>query len=234
MGKIYVFGGGEISQKETYLLDKLVVSKLNKQHPKVLFIPTASHDAEGYVASFTRIYESLGCIVDSLLLVKENITDDVIKEKILNADLIYVGGGNTLFMMDTWRRYKVDELLIKAYHHGVVLSGLSAGGICWFDYGYSDSLIIEGGYEYTYVEGLHLIHMDHNPHAEEEERQGFLNSFKKRKKKALSMDNLTLAYFENGYLKTGYKCNEKAKAILVQSSGEEVTCEEVFLEFILE
>ena len=232
MGKIYVFGGGEFSQKETYSLDELVVSKLNKQHPKVLFIPTASHDAEGYITSFTRIYESLGCTVDSLLLVKENIAADVIKEKILTADLIYVGGGNTLFMMDTWRRYKVDEVLIKAYHQGVVLSGLSAGGICWFDYGYSDSLIIEGGYEYTYVEGLHLIHMDHNPHAEEEDRQGLLNSFKKRNKKALSMDNLTLAYFEDGYLKSGYKCHNKAKALLVQSSGAEFTCEEVPLELI--
>lgn len=234
MEKIYVFGGGELSQKQTLPLDKLVVASLNKQKPKVLFVPTASHDAEGYVASFKRVYESLGCVVDSLQLTKEKNTYSIMKAKILAVDLIYVGGGDTLFMMKTWKKLKADKLLIQAYHKGIVLSGLSAGGICWFDYGYSDSLIIEGGYDYTYVEGLHLIKMDHNPHANEENRQGFLDSFKQRNKTAISMDNLTLAYFEDGDFKAGYKCVNDAKVMLVESNKKEIKCNELELEFVQE
>lgn len=234
MKKIYVFGGGETSLKQTYPLDRLVVSSINKKKPKVLFIPTASHDAEGYVASFTRIYESLGCIVDSLQITKGDNQYPTIKEKIMESDLIYVRGGDTLFMLNTWKEYKVDELLIEAYENNTILSGLSAGGICWFDYGYSDSLIIEGGYDYTYVEGLHLIKMDHNPHADEEDRKGFLDSFKRRKGKAISMDNYTLACFEDGELKKGYKCTDNAKILLVQNNEKGMECQEILSELICE
>jgi len=64
---------------------------------------------------------------------------DVICEKIQWADIIYVGGGNTLKLMNLFRKYRIDELLRDAYHQNKVLCGLSAGAICWCAYGNSDS-----------------------------------------------------------------------------------------------
>jgi dipeptidase E len=82
----------------------------------------------------------LKCKTDVLFLIKEQPSKESIQRKILSADIIYVGGGNTLQMMCIWRRLRVDTLLISAYENGTVLSGISAGAICWFDSGHSDSM----------------------------------------------------------------------------------------------
>lgn len=81
----------------------------------------------------------LGCIVDDLFLLKGSISLQVMEQKVLGADIIYVGGGNTLKMMNVWRRTGLDVLLRRAGEKGIVLSGVSAGAICWFRYGSSDS-----------------------------------------------------------------------------------------------
>jgi putative intracellular protease/amidase len=80
-------------------------------------------------------------------------------EKDLSADIIYVGGGNTLQMMRVWRRFGVDKLIKSAYESGTVLSGISAGSICWFDSGHSDSMSFYNPrkWKYTNVRGLGLI-----------------------------------------------------------------------------
>ena len=75
---------------------------------------------------------------------REHPDFDIIKQKIENADLIYVGGGNTRTMLALWRRLGVDRLLHEAAQRGTVLSGLSAGANCWFHYANSDAPIIEG------------------------------------------------------------------------------------------
>ena len=64
-----------------------------------------------------------------------------IEEQIFNTDIIYVGGGNTRFMLEKWRELGVDKLLIEAYNKGIVCSGLSAGSYCWFKCNYD---LIEG------------------------------------------------------------------------------------------
>ncbi|MGK2849055.1 MAG: Type 1 glutamine amidotransferase-like domain-containing protein [Minisyncoccota bacterium] len=137
---IIAIGGGELGELETLPIDRAVVKLAKKKHPKVLFIPTASNEAIGYWETFQKIYgKKLGCKTDVLMLVRENLTKKQIEEKILSADIIYVGGGNTLRMLKIWRKKGVDVLLRKAYEKGVILSGLSAGAICWFRYGASDS-----------------------------------------------------------------------------------------------
>ncbi|MBS3071646.1 Type 1 glutamine amidotransferase-like domain-containing protein [Candidatus Pacearchaeota archaeon] len=108
----------------------------------------------------------LKCKPEVLYLLRENLTREEIKEKILGADLIYVGGGNTMKMLRTWRKHGVDKLLAKAYKNGVVLSGLSAGAICWFAYGCSDSRRFSNPDDASFmkIKGLNLINLTVSPH----------------------------------------------------------------------
>lgn len=101
-----------------------------------------------------------------LYLVKEQPSKSEIKNKILGADIVYVGGGNTLMMMRLWRRLGVDRLLKQAHEQGVVLCGVSAGSICWFESGHSDSMSFYNPKKWKYinVRGLGLIKGIHCPH----------------------------------------------------------------------
>ena len=140
MGKIVAIGGGEIIKRETLAIDQEIIRLSGKKHPRVLFIPTASSDAQQYIDDFTDYFSKyLGCKVSVLKLIKQNTSAKDIEETILNADIIYVGGGNTLMMMKLWRKLCVDKALFKAYEKNIVLCGVSAGAICWFKFGNSDS-----------------------------------------------------------------------------------------------
>lgn len=150
--KIVGIGGGEIKDRETLKIDRFIVNLAGKATPKALFIPTASGDAEGYCDTFDRIYgKLLGCKTDHLLLLRNQPSYKTIEKKILSADIIYVGGGNSLRMMKCWRQLGVDKLLKAAGARGTILSGLSAGAICWHEWGHSDSLSFSGRSDWPYI-----------------------------------------------------------------------------------
>src|SRR6202167_1800452 len=131
---IVAIGGGEIRTRGTAAIDREIIRLSNKKHPKLLFIPTASSDSERYWKHVQEYFgKFLKCKTDVLFLIRQHPPKKQIRSKILSADIIYVGGGNTLMMMRLWRRLGVDKLLIAAYEKGIVLSGISAGSICWFD-----------------------------------------------------------------------------------------------------
>ena len=141
---IIAIGGGKImvdaiEDVETLTIDKAIVRAASKAQPKMLFIPTASSDDETYCQAITRLYNHLGCSVDHLLLYRDRPAPAKIRKLIRDANIIYVGGGNTLRMMKLWRRLGVDHLLKRAAETGTVMCGLSAGAICWFSHGNSDS-----------------------------------------------------------------------------------------------
>ncbi|HAX73509.1 MAG TPA: peptidase E [Firmicutes bacterium] len=176
MGTIVAIGGGELRYHETLAIDKEIVKLTGKVKPKALFIPTASHDAKSYMTVFKNIYgQQLNCDVSVLQLVDCLIDQEAIEQQILQADLIYVGGGDTAFMLDLWKQLHVDQYLIKAYKQGTILSGLSAGAICWFDYGWSDSqsFITPDDWTYTLVKGLGLIKGIVCVHYDKEGRDSF-------------------------------------------------------------
>lgn len=177
MGKIVAIGGGEIHLEETLTIDKFIVEFSESKNPKLLFIPTASNDSEGYIKTIEYIYgDMLGCTVDTLLLTKEKIDEKEIKTKILSSDIIYVGGGDTVTMMKIWREKNVIKYLKEAYNKNIVLSGLSAGSICWFEKGHSDSNSFSnpnGTWDYTQAIGTGFIHAIHCPHYNEPGRESF-------------------------------------------------------------
>jgi dipeptidase E len=169
MGRIIAIGGGEISELETLLIDKYIVHQTNKIKPKALFIPTASGEPAGYIESFNNVYgEMLGCKTETLLLLNGELTEKEIEEKIVSADIIYVGGGDTGKMLSEWKKHRVDEYLKLAYDKGTILTGLSAGSICWFSYGHSE--ISVDPIEFIRLEALGLINAVHCPHYNEEAR----------------------------------------------------------------
>jgi len=137
---IVAIGGGQIRTRGTADIDREIIRLSNKEHPRILFVPTASSDSARYWQRFLEYFgKFLKCKADVLFLVNEPPSARQIERKILSADIVYVGGGNTLFMMRVWRRLGVDKLLKTAYENGTVLSGISAGAICWFETGITDS-----------------------------------------------------------------------------------------------
>lgn len=182
MGTIIAIGGGELRDAETRAIDAYIVERTGKSRPHALFIPTASGDASGYTDTFhTQYGDQLGCTTDVLYLLQQRPASDAIADKIAAADLIYVGGGNTLRMMKLWRRLGVDVLLNQAHERGTVLSGLSAGAICWFAGGHSDSrrFAKEDGDDWGYirVSGLGLVDALYCPHIDAEDRLPHFQAF---------------------------------------------------------
>lgn len=182
MGKIIAIGGGELRDGETRAIDMRIVELTGKLRPQALFIPTASSDAVEYYETFrTQFGQKLGCKTDALYLLRERPGLHLIADKIRSADLIYVGGGNTLRMMKLWRRLGVDDLLRQAYADGTVLSGLSAGAICWFAGGHSDSRAFSAepgtAWNYIRVRGLGLVDALYCPHVDGENRLPNLQQF---------------------------------------------------------
>jgi dipeptidase E len=164
---IVAIGGGNIRTRATLPIDREIIRLSRKKNPKLLFIPTASSDSEEYWEHVQKYFGGfLKCKTDVLFLVKEHPSREDIQKKIRSADIIYVGGGNTLLMMRVWRRLGVDQILLSAYENGTVLSGISAGSICWFDSGHSDSMSFYNprNWRYIKVKGLGLIHGIHCPH----------------------------------------------------------------------
>ena len=109
---IIAIGGGEVALNETYEIDKFIVESSKKENPNFLFIPTASKDAPAYVKIIDKLYAGLGCKTDTLYLSNVEVDKDEVNQKIENADIIYVGGGNTQYMKKVWEEYGVDKALI--------------------------------------------------------------------------------------------------------------------------
>ena len=99
-------------------------------------MPTASGEPDHYVASFYAAFLKLGCQPSVLTFFKR--TPDL-RSFLLNQDVIYVGGGNTKSLLAVWRDWDVVEILREAWQSGIVLTGVSAGAICWFEQGLTDS-----------------------------------------------------------------------------------------------
>lgn len=170
MSKIVAIGGGEIGRPgypvETAKIDRETIRLTGKKHPKLLFIPTASSDSESYYEVVKKHFgKRLGCKISVLYLIKNKPSKKEIEAKILNTDLIYVGGGNTAKMMKVWRKTGADKVLRSAYKKGIVLSGVSAGSNCWFKWGHSDSRRFANPKAgLIRVTGLGLIKALHSPH----------------------------------------------------------------------
>jgi dipeptidase E len=195
--KIVAIGGGEIGRPgfpiETTKIDKEIIALSGKKYPRVLFVPTASSDSEGYTEVFNKHYgKRLGCKTDVLYLIKEKLSKKQIEEKVFNSDIIYVGGGNTAKLMKVWKKTGTDKILKEAGKKGIVLSGVSAGSICWFKNGLSDSRRFNNpNAKLIKVSALGLINALHCPHYDFEahRKEDLKQMMKKTSGVAIAIDN---------------------------------------------
>ncbi|MCH8186622.1 MAG: peptidase E [Chloroflexi bacterium] len=233
MGKIVAIGGGDFRTGETLALDREVVRLTGTSRPRALFIPTASSDSVEDWEAFRAAYGGeLGCDAYVLNLLTVPPSSRELAEAILSSDLVYVGGGNTLKMMRRWRKLGVDLLLRQAYDRGIVLSGVSAGAICWFRYGHSDSMSFyrPEAWSYIRVEGMGLIDATACPHydgdtAGVKRATDFQEMVKRRGDLGIGIDNCcALEVVDGGYRvivsRTGagaYKLYARAGEITAES-----------------
>ena len=170
MKKIIAIGGGELRERTTMKIDEYIAS-LAKAHAgenraNALFIPTASHDYMPYYNTFHKVYTGTFNIkTDVALTVFKEPNMEKMRAKFEKADMIYVGGGDTVFMIEHWKQSGLLPLIQDAYERGVIIAGLSAGAICWFSDIYTDSAAALGeGDKYAMFQGLNWIKGKISPH----------------------------------------------------------------------
>ena len=167
---IVAIGGGGFGRSMGSLeIEKYIISLINKKRPKICFIPTASGDNSLYKLNFYRAFSKLDCVTSHIDFFSrtENLED-----KVLTQDIIYVGGGNTKSMLAVWKEWNLSEILQNAYEKGIVMSGVSAGAICWFEKGITDSF----AKELNIIDCLGIVDGIACPHFDEEnEREPYVN-----------------------------------------------------------
>ena len=223
--RIIAIGGGEIRSKETLEIDGYIASlareRAGERRPYGLFIGTASHDSMPYFNSFRKTYTSVFDIkADVALTVYGEMDLEKIKGKFEKADFIYVGGGDTLYMLNRWREFGLLDLIRDAYERGVIVCGLSAGAICWFEDIYTDSELAESDGLYSMQKGLGWLEGTVSPHYNER-----VNDFDEILLKmgdgatAYGIENLAALEFVDGKLTKSISCGGKA-CIIKNDSGK--------------
>lgn len=132
-------GGGFTMEPDNPLLDDFVLSLSPVREPRILFLPTAAGDTNGLINSFHARFGNRLCIPSHLSLFRIAEEKRPLREIVLSQDVVYVGGGSMRNLLAIWRAHGLDELLAKAWRQGIVLAGLSAGAMCWFEGGVSRS-----------------------------------------------------------------------------------------------
>lgn len=137
--QIIAMGGGGFSMEpQNPLLDLYILEQAKKKKPRICFISTASGDDQGYINRFHRSFKKLDCVPSHLSLFRGHTAK--LEEFVLEQDILYVGGGNTRNLLTLWRDWQLDSIIYKAYQQGIILAGISAGSICWFEQGVTDSI----------------------------------------------------------------------------------------------
>lgn len=231
MGRIVAIAGGDLQTTEN--MNKYMIMLSKKEKPHLLFIGTASKDAEGYIEKIKIAFSKWGCMVKHLSLTKKTYKETEIDNLLAWADIIYVGGGDTVAMMNTWKKFGVDRKLLSIYQKDTaVLGGISAGAICWFSCGHSDSqsFYFERDWKYIIAEGmLNIYHIAFCPHYNEAGRESFDEMLKGTDMPGLAMDNETAFVEDNGKI-TYIRSRADAKAYQITYKNGVMDKQELTLE----
>ena len=223
MKRIVLIGGGDIGRGntlyETKEIDEEIIKMTNKENPNFLFIGLASSYSDSYYDTIKKIYKDLGC--NTSYLKKKNIINnpDITKNKILNADIIYIGGGDSIKLINEIKEYKIDTLLEEALNKKTVLAGISAGAILLSKEGFSDSLILRGESDkYSFLEGLNLININICPHYSLEKSIQLKEQINNRE--IYCLENSTALKIEDDSI-TIIKANPNNNIYLISKTNEE-------------
>ncbi len=188
---LFVYGG---QVKKEFI--KYTAKLTNKENPKICFLPTATADNTYYINYWYELCSDLNIEPKVMeVWIDSNSQKESFEEIIMGMDAIIVGGGNTLNMLAIWKAQKIDLALKKAYDNGIVIAGGSAGSLCWFNAGTTDSR----PKELTIVNGLGFLDYSHCPHYHSEETR-----------KPLYHKNILERKLSNGYA-----CDDKSGILFI-------------------
>jgi len=191
--KIIAIGGGGFTHQLDQSLDQFVIDKLKRTNSKIGFLATASKDDEKKISLFYKRFENT-----KFELSHFNLTSNIngFSKWLMSKDLVYIGGGNTVFMLEIWKKNKLEHIFKDAYEKGIILSGISAGAVCWFDWILSDSV----GPGFNSLRGINLISGSCTPHSSNIERiNQFESDIKKNKiPQGIAIDDGVAVVFVDG------------------------------------
>lgn len=154
------------AERPAQVLKEYLLALTDTPRPKVCYLPTASGDPAEAIVAFYSAFSAERCFPSHLGLFNRTVKD--LRPFILSQDLIVVGGGNTANMLAIWRTQGLAGPLREAWQRGIVLCGWSAGGLCWFDSGSTDSF----GRDLSPLDGcLGFLPGSFCPHYDTEERR---------------------------------------------------------------
>ena len=211
--KIIAIGGGGFTHQLDQSLDQFVIDKLKKTNNKIGFLATASKDDEKKISLFYKRFENTESELSHF-----NLTSNVdgFSEWILNKDIVYIGGGDTVFMLEIWRKNKLENTFKNAYEKGIILSGISAGAVCWFDWILSDSV----GPGFNPLRGINLISGSCTPHSSNIERinQFELDIKNNKLPQGIAIDDGVAVVFIDGIPTEVYSSRKNHKAYFVDKN----------------
>jgi peptidase E len=157
-------GGGWMTEPDNPLFDDFLLSLTGAESPKIALLPTACADSDTVIARFYDIFSEKAQPTHLPLFKRDRPA-----ELLLEQDAIFASGGNTINALAIWRAHGVDEILRQCWQKGVVLSGISAGSLCWFEGGVTDSFRLEE--MDPLLDGLGFLSGTHCPHYDGEARR---------------------------------------------------------------
>lgn len=217
--QIIALGGGGFSTEESPLLDDYILSECNKDNPRICFVPTASADSDTYIVRFYRRFAPTNCRATDLQLFKRQVTD--LEDFACSQDVIYVSGGNTVNMLAVWRAHEFDNALKAALSSGTILAGISAGSICWFEQGVTDSI----GPELQQMDCLGFLSGSNCPHydGEAKRRPAYHRLVTSGMLGGYAADDGVGLHFINGCLRHVVSSRPESKGYKVELNGSAVT-----------
>jgi peptidase E len=158
---VVAIGGGMLMPRDEIPLHlRHAIELTGRQRPKLCVLNQAVGDDPGtYLRFYERLAEAPVEVRHLALFPMPNVEDP--EDLLLSQDIIFVGGGSVANMLAVWRVHGLDAILRKAWHAGIILTGSSAGGICWFEGGTTDSY---GSRLRPFTDGLGMLSGSYCPH----------------------------------------------------------------------
>jgi peptidase E len=228
--QIVALGGGGFSMEPANpLMDAYLLGLARRTSPRVCFLPSASGDADHYVVRFYRHFSAAGCVPSHVSLFRREHGPADLREHLLSQDVIYVGGGSVVSLLGVWRAHGLDLLLREAWEAGVVLCGLSAGSLCWFEEGVS---AFHG--PPARVAGLGLLPFSNTVHydGEPDRREAFHGFVRDGMAAGYAADDGAALHFVDSELHRVVASRSGARGYLVTAVGGEVVETELATEWL--
>ncbi len=191
-------GGGFTMEQGNPLFDDYILEKARVANPHICLLPTASGDHEEYLQGFYDLFSNRKCTPTHASLFHPPVQPADVANHLMKQDIIYVSGGHTEMMIRIWKTYGIDRVLYDAWKAGILLAGVSSGGVCWFEEGVTDS----NPQELDREECLGFLSGSFCAHYENEGRRPTFHRLiqEKRLAEGVGVENFAALYYEDDTL----------------------------------